>query len=174
MIEYIGAVINSLGSASTSSTTSISLSASPDLTNFSQVTELSDNMEEKSANLDENKDEKESKIENKNSNNDLINDKINEIDIMNKMDKMETKKKFENSLINTDIVEKECTILTERTILKECPICIEEPDLSGLVITTCGHVLCLLCAKTLINKNKKCPICSHTLGIIFLFSFLLF
>ena len=83
MIEYIGAVINSLGGASTSSTTSISLSSSSDLPNFSQVTELRDNMDEKSANLDEKKDEKESKIENKNSNNDLINDKINETDIMN-------------------------------------------------------------------------------------------
>ena len=80
---------------------------------------------------------------------------------------MKEKNNFNNNLINVDILTKECksTVLSERTILKECPICFEEPELSSLVITTCGHILCLLCAKTLINKNKQCPICSHPLGI---------
>ena len=52
----------------------------------------------------------------------------------------------------------------ENENLKECPICFEEPDLSGIVITTCGHMLCLVCAKMLINKNKQCPICLGVLG----------
>ena len=46
----------------------------------------------------------------------------------------------------------------------ECPICLEEPGLAHSVITTCGHILCLVCAKLLIRVNKKCPICSCPLG----------
>ena len=46
----------------------------------------------------------------------------------------------------------------------ECPICLEEPGLPLSVITTCGHILCLVCAKLLIKVNKKCPICSCPLG----------
>ena len=46
----------------------------------------------------------------------------------------------------------------------ECPICLEEPGLAHSVITTCGHILCLVCAKLLIKVNKKCPICSCPLG----------
>jgi Ring finger domain len=46
----------------------------------------------------------------------------------------------------------------------ECPICLEEPGLAHSVITTCGHILCLVCAKLLIRVNKQCPICSCPLG----------
>jgi hypothetical protein len=46
----------------------------------------------------------------------------------------------------------------------ECPICFEEPGVSNMCITNCGHILCIVCAKELICKNNQCPICSHTLG----------
>ena len=135
--------------------------------------------EEENKNVIENNDKKENEKEKDNDNNDFINDDGNGIDTINKINFMKEKNNFNNNLISVDILTKECksTVLSERTILKECPICFEEPELSSLVITTCGHILCLLCAKTLINKNKQCPICSHPLGIhlrlrIFFFFFL--
>jgi Zinc finger, C3HC4 type (RING finger) len=50
------------------------------------------------------------------------------------------------------------------TAITECPICLEEPGLSNSVITTCGHIMCVDCAKLLIKVNKKCPICNTALG----------
>ena len=66
--------------------------------------------------------------------------------------------------ITTDINKKK-NDMNVCTALKECPICFEELELSSLVITTCGHILCLHCAKLLIHRNKQCPICSHSLGM---------
>ena len=166
-------MINSLGGASTSSTTSVSSSTSSFSPN--DLIESNDRMIQKNMNLNEeknenvlkNNDKKENEKEKDNDNNDFINDDGNGIDTINKINFMKEKNNFNNNLISVDILTKECksTVLSERTILKECPICFEEPELSSLVITTCGHILCLLCAKTLINKNKQCPICSHPLGI---------
>ena len=56
------------------------------------------------------------------------------------------------------------TIIRPLAATAECPICLEEPGLAHSVITTCGHILCLVCAKLLIKVNKKCPICSCPLG----------
>ena len=127
--------------------------------------------EEENRNVTKNSEEKEKENEKENDNininNDFFHDDGNGINKINKSNLIKEKNNFNNKSTNIDNIQKECTstVLSERTILKECPICFEEPELSSLVITTCGHVLCLLCAKTLINKNKQCPICSHPLGI---------
>ena len=56
------------------------------------------------------------------------------------------------------------SVSVPHTAITECPICLEEPGLSNSVITTCGHIMCVDCAKLLIKVNKKCPICSTALG----------
>ena len=126
-------------------TTSVSTSLpSTIIPSSSQISIVSDSSKTegrtKAVNGTENNNENENESENENEN-----EKENEDENKNK-----NKNKNENE--------------NENENLKECPICFEEPDLSGIVITTCGHMLCLICAKMLINKNKQCPICLGVLG----------
>lgn len=65
---------------------------------------------------------------------------------------------------NDGTVRASVSVSVPQTAITECPICLEEPGLTNSVITTCGHIMCVDCAKLLIKVNKKCPICSTALG----------
>ena len=50
---------------------------------------------------------------------------------------------------------------------EECPICLDKISLNNVGISTCSHMYCYSCIKTVIDKtvSKKCPLCNKSLCI---------
>jgi SNF2 family DNA or RNA helicase len=48
---------------------------------------------------------------------------------------------------------------------EDCPICLDKINLSNVGISTCSHMYCYTCIKTVIDKtiSKKCPLCNKNL-----------
>jgi len=47
----------------------------------------------------------------------------------------------------------------------DCPICTEIINPKYICKTICGHIFCLKCIITLLNKNSKCPMCRNKIEL---------
>lgn len=51
---------------------------------------------------------------------------------------------------------------------EECPVCLEEQDISDVYILPCKHSICLNCISPLYSDNKlKCPMCRHLYHFVY-------
>lgn len=89
----------------------------------------------------------------------ILNNTKNDYDLVRKIDNYN--KEYKNINCFNNIFEYVNNIKKKNS----CPICREKIVESQLLITDCGHSLCLKCFLNWKDKNKKCPECRKALNI---------